>query len=91
MRLSFVGEMGWEIHVPNSAALDVYHALFDAGRDLGLKNSGYRAMDSLSMEKGLLGGRFMPLFFRTHKNRVRNVLRHWKLKSKTETKGTKSL
>ena len=52
MRVSFVGEMGWELHAQNSAALDVYHALFASGRDVGLKNSGYRAMDSLSMEKG---------------------------------------
>lgn len=54
MRLSFIGELGWEIHAPNAAALDVYHALFKAGKDFGLKNSGYRAMDSLSMEKGEL-------------------------------------
>ena len=52
MRLSFVGELGWELHASNSAALDIYDALFKAGKELGLKNSGYRAMDSLSMEKG---------------------------------------
>lgn len=52
MRLSFVGELGWELHAPNSAALDVYDALFKVGKDLGLRNSGYRALDSLSIEKG---------------------------------------
>ena len=52
MRLSFVGELGWELHAPNNAALDVYNVLFQAGKELGLRNSGYRAMDSLSMEKG---------------------------------------
>lgn len=52
MRLSFVGELGWELHAPNNAALDVYNALFQVGKELGLRNSGYRAMDSLSMEKG---------------------------------------
>lgn len=54
MRLSFVGEMGWELHAPNKAALDIYNALMKAGKELGLRNSGYRAMDSLSIEKGQL-------------------------------------
>lgn len=52
MRLSFVGELGWELHAPNTAALDVYNELFKVGKELGLRNSGYRAMDSLSIEKG---------------------------------------
>ena len=55
MRLSFIGEMGWELHAPNHAALDIYHALFRVGKELGLRNSGYRAMDSLSVEKGEVG------------------------------------
>ena len=52
MRLSFVSELGWELHASNNAALDVYNALFQTDRELGLGNSGFRAMDSLSMEKG---------------------------------------
>lgn len=52
MRLSFVGELGWELHAPNTGAADVYKIVTDVGKEYGLRNSGYRAMDSLSMEKG---------------------------------------
>ena len=52
VRLSFVGELGWELHVPNSAAERVYEAVWQAGRQYGLVNAGYRAIDSLSIEKG---------------------------------------
>jgi len=52
LRLSFVGEMGWELHIPNESAMAVYEALMAAGEPLGLVNSGYRAIDSLSCEKG---------------------------------------
>jgi len=53
MRLSFVGELGWEFHVPNSSAEAVYSAIWNAGRPYGLVNAGYRAIDSLSIEKGM--------------------------------------
>ncbi|XP_071548402.1 sarcosine dehydrogenase, mitochondrial [Panulirus ornatus] len=52
LRLSFVGEMGWELHIPNASAVPVYEAVMAAGKPLGLTNSGYRAIDSLSCEKG---------------------------------------
>nr|CAG4642302.1 EOG090X014D [Evadne anonyx] len=52
VRVSPVGEMGWELHVPNSYAVEVYKDLMDAGRDCGIANAGYRAMDSMSVEKG---------------------------------------
>ena len=52
MRLSFVGELGWELHVPNSSAERVYEAIWQAGSKHGLVNAGYRAIDSLSIEKG---------------------------------------
>ncbi|XP_037793833.1 sarcosine dehydrogenase, mitochondrial-like [Penaeus monodon] len=52
LRLSFVGEMGWELHVPNKSAVAVYKAVMATGEPLGLVNSGYRAIDSLSCEKG---------------------------------------
>lgn len=52
LRLSFVGELGWELHVPNTSAVKVYQALMTAGEKYGLKNAGYRAIDSLSLEKG---------------------------------------
>eukprot|EP00095_Tigriopus_kingsejongensis_P011884 maker-scaffold410_size180147-snap-gene-0.32 protein:Tk11884 transcript:maker-scaffold410_size180147-snap-gene-0.32-mRNA-1 annotation:"sarcosine mitochondrial" len=52
MRVSFVGELGWELHIPNESCLPVYRALMEVGRPFGLINAGYRAMDSLSIEKG---------------------------------------
>jgi len=52
LRLSFVGELGWELHVPNSSAADVYRAVMEAGKQYGIVNAGYRAIDSLSIEKG---------------------------------------
>jgi len=52
VRISPVGEMGWELHVPNSYAVEVYNAVMDAGKDCGIANAGYRAVDSMSIEKG---------------------------------------
>jgi glycine cleavage system aminomethyltransferase T len=51
-RLTYVGELGWELYVPVEMALAVYEALQDAGRDLGLADAGYYAIDSLRLEKG---------------------------------------
>lgn len=51
MRVTYVGELGWELHVPAEFALTVYDALFEAGEDLGLRNVGLLAMNSLRMEK----------------------------------------
>lgn len=57
LRLTFVGELGFELHVPSGSAVAVYEALmggFDVLSEKGVKvaNSGYRAIDSLSAEKG---------------------------------------
>lgn len=52
MRLSFVGELGWELHIPRASCLPVYHAVMAAGAKHGICNAGYRAIDSLSIEKG---------------------------------------
>ncbi|XP_064648723.1 sarcosine dehydrogenase, mitochondrial-like isoform X2 [Lineus longissimus] len=52
LRLSFVGELGWELHVPNKSAVDVYRAVMEAGGQYGICDAGYRAIDSLSIEKG---------------------------------------
>uniref|UniRef100_A0A8D2NAY0 Sarcosine dehydrogenase, mitochondrial n=1 Tax=Zonotrichia albicollis TaxID=44394 RepID=A0A8D2NAY0_ZONAL len=52
MRLSFVGEMGWELHVPRADCVKVYRAVMQAGARHGIANAGYRAIDSLSIEKG---------------------------------------
>uniref|UniRef100_A0A8D2LDF7 Sarcosine dehydrogenase, mitochondrial n=2 Tax=Varanus komodoensis TaxID=61221 RepID=A0A8D2LDF7_VARKO len=52
MRLSFVGEMGWELHVPKERCVQVYRSVMQAGAKHGVTNAGYRAIDSLSIEKG---------------------------------------
>lgn len=54
IRLSFVGELGWELHIPNESAKAVYQSVMEAGKQFGIVNAGYRAIDSLSIEKGLL-------------------------------------
>ena len=50
-RITYVGELGWELYVPVEFAAAVYEALMARGRDLGLVDAGYYAMDSLRMEK----------------------------------------
>ena len=52
LRVSFVGEMGWELHIPAESCVTVYQALMEKGQPLGMVNAGYRAIDSLSIEKG---------------------------------------
>jgi glycine cleavage system aminomethyltransferase T len=51
-RMTFVGELGWELHVPTEQALGVYDALFAAGGDLGLRHAGYVALNTLRLEAG---------------------------------------
>jgi len=52
LRVSYVGELGWEIYVPPDTARHVWDALWRAGRPLGLIAAGSGAMDSLRIEKG---------------------------------------
>lgn len=52
LRISFVGEIGYEIHIPNENCVQVYNHLLAAGNSDGLQNAGYRALYSLSCEKG---------------------------------------
>lgn len=54
VRIGFVGELGWELHIPTEFAAHVYDRLWDAGQGSGICNVGYRAIDSLRMEKGYL-------------------------------------
>jgi len=51
-RLSYVGELGWELYIPCESALPVFDALRKAGDDLGLKLAGIEALGSLRIEKG---------------------------------------
>jgi len=52
IRITYVGELGWELHVPSEFALAVCERLVEAGRAYGLANAGYRAIESLRLEKG---------------------------------------
>jgi dimethylglycine dehydrogenase len=52
LRVNYVGELGWELHVPMKNLSQVYDALFDAGAALGVRDFGVHAMDSLRLEKG---------------------------------------
>jgi 4-methylaminobutanoate oxidase (formaldehyde-forming) len=54
IRIGYVGELGWELHVPTEYAAHVYEVLRDAGEKHGIADVGYRAVDSLRMEKGYL-------------------------------------
>jgi 4-methylaminobutanoate oxidase (formaldehyde-forming) len=51
-RITYVGELGWELYVPAEFAAGVYDAVVAAGEAVGLRHAGYHAMDSLRMEKG---------------------------------------
>jgi len=50
-RITYVGELGYELYVPVESAVHVYDALVDAGKDLGLRHAGLKALSSLRMEK----------------------------------------
>ncbi len=52
LRVTYVGELGWELHVPTEYATAVYAALQKAGAPHGLRNAGYRAIETLRLEKG---------------------------------------
>jgi sarcosine dehydrogenase len=52
LRVTYVGELGWELHIPVENAAGVYAALHRAGAAHGLRNAGYRAIETLRLEKG---------------------------------------
>jgi 4-methylaminobutanoate oxidase (formaldehyde-forming) len=51
-RMSFVGELGWELYVPSEFAVSVYDALMEAGGDFGLVNAGMETLESTRTEAG---------------------------------------
>ncbi len=51
-RMSYVGGPGFELYIPVEMARHVYLALHEAGRDLGLRDAGYYALDALRIEQG---------------------------------------
>jgi 4-methylaminobutanoate oxidase (formaldehyde-forming) len=52
LRLSYTGELGWELYVPTEFTLHVYEMLLEAGEAVGLKHAGLNALDTLRLEKG---------------------------------------
>jgi len=52
VRITYVGELGWELYAPSGQAVLVYDRLVAAGRDLGATNAGHYAINSLRLEKG---------------------------------------
>ena len=52
MRLTYVGEMGWELHIPTECALSIYDAIISEGKAFSLQHCGYHALNSLRLEKG---------------------------------------
>ena len=52
LRVTYLGELGWELHIPTDYACTVFDALFAAGADLGIRNAGLGALNSLRLEKG---------------------------------------
>src|SRR6185436_14076332 len=51
-RVSYVGELGWELYVPNNRAQMVWDILRAAGKGFGMEVGGYKVLDSLRLEKG---------------------------------------
>jgi 4-methylaminobutanoate oxidase (formaldehyde-forming) len=50
-RITYVGELGWELLIPADLAVHVYDTIAEAGQEHGLRPAGYHALDSLRMEK----------------------------------------
>ncbi len=52
LRVTYVGELGWELYCPTEFGLGLWRALWEAGEPHGLVAGGYRAIDSMRLEKG---------------------------------------
>ena len=52
LRVTYVGELGWELYAPIADGLALWDTLWSAGSPLGIVAAGYRAIDSLRLEKG---------------------------------------
>lgn len=50
-RVSYVGELGWELYIPNNRASMVWDLLIAAGKGFGMEVGGYKVLDSLRLEK----------------------------------------
>ena len=54
IRITYVGELGWELHIPVDYAAHVYELLCEAGAEFGIADAGYRAIETLRLEKRYL-------------------------------------
>ncbi len=52
VRIGYIGELGWELYIPQEYAAYVYETLFESGQEFGISNAGYRAIESCRLEKG---------------------------------------
>ncbi len=52
IRITYLGELGYELYIPAEQAIHVYDRLVEAGRAIGLRHAGLKALGSLRMEKG---------------------------------------
>jgi 4-methylaminobutanoate oxidase (formaldehyde-forming) len=52
LRVTYVGELGWELYCPSEYGLRLWDTLWEGGREHGLVAGGYKAIDSLRLEKG---------------------------------------
>lgn len=52
LRVTYVGELGWELYSPMEYGLRLWDTIWEAGREHGLVAGGYKAIDSLRLEKG---------------------------------------
>jgi heterotetrameric sarcosine oxidase gamma subunit len=51
-RITFVGELGWELYIPTEFALSIYDIIVEKGKEYGLVHAGYHALNSCRIEKG---------------------------------------
>jgi 4-methylaminobutanoate oxidase (formaldehyde-forming) len=51
IRITYVGELGWELYIPTEFSLHVFDTLVEAGADFGLKHIGLQALNTLRLEK----------------------------------------
>lgn len=51
LRVTYVGELGWELYIPTEFTLHVFDSLVAAGADLGLRHAGFQALNTLRLEK----------------------------------------
>jgi glycine cleavage system aminomethyltransferase T/glycine/D-amino acid oxidase-like deaminating enzyme len=101
IRIGYVGELGWELHVPTEFSAHVYDLLWQAGQAQGIRDIGYRAIDSLRMEKGYLywSADITPdytpleagLGFRVHLNTVSDFIGRDVLQTQKQTGPTRQL